>query len=52
MANREPKGPKHLMRPKNAPVERSFIGTVIEDLQELTASEMEHELRVDAEVVR
>jgi hypothetical protein len=33
------------------PVESCLIGRVVEDLQELTSSEVEHELRVDHEVV-
>jgi hypothetical protein len=36
---------------KNVPVESGLIGTVIEHLQELTSPQMEHELRVDAEVI-
>jgi|FrelakmetLWP11LW_1041352.scaffolds.fasta_scaffold337267_1 hypothetical protein len=34
------------------PVERGFIWTVVEDLQELRPPEVEHELRVEGEVVR
>ena len=34
------------------PIESSFIWTVIKHLQELTSTKMEHELRVNAEVIR
>jgi len=34
------------------PIESSFIRTVIEYLQELTSTKMEHELRINAEVIR
>lgn len=34
-----------------SPIEGSLIRTVIKDLQELTSSEMEHELGIDTEVV-
>ena len=40
------------MRTRDAPVERCLVGRVIEHLQELASPEVEHELRVDAEVVR
>ena len=33
------------------PIESSFIRTIIEDLQELTPTKMEHELRIDTEVI-
>lgn len=33
------------------PVESSFVGTGVEDLQELASPEVEHELRVDAEFI-
>ena len=36
----------------NLPVERRFIWTVVEDLQELGPSKVKHELRVQGEVVR
>jgi len=35
-----------------APVENCFVRTVVEHLKELTSSEMEHELRVEAEILR
>jgi hypothetical protein len=38
-------------RDRDAPVERSLIRTVIEHLQELRATEMEHELRIYTEVI-
>jgi hypothetical protein len=34
------------------PVESGLVRTVIKDLQKLTPPEMEHELRIDAEIVR
>ncbi len=37
---------------EGAPVERSLIRTVVEHLQELRATEMEHKLRIDTEVIR
>ncbi len=36
----------------SVPVKRRFVGTVVEHLQELTSPQMEHELGVDAEIVR
>jgi hypothetical protein len=34
------------------PVERCLVGTIIKYLQELTSPEMEHKLRINAEVAR
>jgi len=34
------------------PIESSFIWTVVKHLQELTTTKMEHELRINAEVIR
>lgn len=39
-----------VLRVEHMTVEGSFVGRVVEDLQELRSTQMEHELRVDAEV--
>ena len=36
----------------NTPVESRLVWTVIEDLQKLTSTEMEHELRINTEIIR
>ena len=41
-----------IIKDEYSPIEGSLIRTVIKDLQELTSAEVEHELGVDAEVVR
>lgn len=44
-------GPRIRLEVGHLPIERRFIRTVVEYLQELTSAKVEHELRVDAEVV-
>lgn len=50
------RGQKFIQEPQDRsnhlPVESSLIWRVVEDLQELTSPQMEHELRIDAEIVR
>ena len=43
---------EHTINQLFLPIEGGLIRTVVEHLEELTSPEMEHKLRVDAEIVR
>lgn len=40
----------HMPDPLHVPVERRLVRRIVEDLQKLRSSQMEHELRIDGEV--